>query len=231
MALAYSCCVWKFFKRTKDEDEDEEDELLLLFVVVVVADDDFFKEEEFEVDANERWLLALRSREDDDSDESSNCTPRRRVLVVISLLRSSLVHGMCIYTLYNLREKILEEECVSRRKRRLFSIASRSQKISLFSLLKFFGLCPFSPKKKLSLSQKQESGVLLLSLIVSSLLSLSEENKSNLFTFILSRPARVSRSFIKECLYIRRTLLSLLHYSYQGTEERERAESANTLSL
>ena len=105
------------------------------------------------------------------------------------------------------------------------------RKISLFSLLKFFGLCPFSPKKKLSLSQKQESGVLLLSLIVSSLLSLSEENKSNLFTFILSRPARVSRSFIKECLYIRRTLLSLLYYSYQGTEERERAESANTLSL
>lgn len=120
---------------------------------------------------------------------------------------------------------------MSRRKRRLFSIASRSQKISLFSLLKFFGLCPFSPKKKLSLSQKQESGVLLLSLIVSSLLSLSEENKSNLFTSILSRPARVSRSFIKECLYIRRTLLSLLYYSYQGTEERERAESANTLSL
>ena len=138
---------------------------------------------------------------------------------------------VCVHTLYNLREKILEEECVSRRKRRLFSIASRSQKISLFSLLKFFGLCPFSPKKKLSLSQKQESGVLLLSLIVSSLLSLSEENKSNLFTFILSRPARVSRSFIKECLYIRRTLLSLLYYSYQGTEERERAESANTLSL
>ena len=135
---------------------------------------------------------------------------------------------VCVHTLYNLREKILEE-CLSRRKR-MFSITS-SQKISLFSLLKFFGLCPFSPKKKLSLSQKQESGVLLLSLIVSSLLSLSEENKSNLFTFILSRPARVSRSFIKECLYIRRTLLSLLYYSYQGTEERERAESANTLSL
>ena len=120
---------------------------------------------------------------------------------------------------------------MSRRKRRLFSIASRSQKISLFSLLKFFGLCPFSPKKKLSLSQKQESGVLLLSLIVSSLLSLSEENKSNLFTFILSRPARVSRSFIKECLYIRRALLSLLHYSYQGTEERERESRKRKYSL
>ena len=45
--------------------------------------------------------------------------------------------------------------------------------------------------------------------------------------------ARVSRSFIKECLYIRRTLLSLLYYSYQGTEEREREreQKAQTLSL
>ena len=120
--------------------------------------------------------------------------------------------------------------CVTQKASSVFHREQKSENFSLLSSEIFWPLSFFS-QKKLSLSQKQESGVLLLSLIVSSLLSLLEENKSNLFTFILSRPARVSRSFIKECLYIRRTLLSLLYYSYQGTEERERAESANTLSL
>jgi len=66
---------------------------------------------------------------------------------------------VCVHTLYNLREKILEE-CLSRRKR-MFSITrAQSENFSL-SLLKFFGLCPLLPKKKLfSLSKARECCVL-----------------------------------------------------------------------
>ena len=103
----------------------------------------------------------------------------------------------------------------------------RSQKISLFSLLKFFGLCPLLPKKKLSLSQKQES-VVLLPLIVSSLSLFQRINQISLH--LRSRRNSIAL-FYKGVFIYQNTLLSLLYYSHRGIEERESRKRKYSLSL
>ena len=103
----------------------------------------------------------------------------------------------------------------------------RSQKISLFSLLKFFGLCPLLPKKKLSLSQKQES-VVLLPPIVSSLSLFQRINQISLH--LRSRRNSIAL-FYKGVFIYQNTLLSLLYYSHRGIEERERESRKRKYSL
>ena len=103
----------------------------------------------------------------------------------------------------------------------------RSQKISLFSLLKFFGLCPLLPQKKLSLSQKQES-VVLLPPIVSSLSLFQRINQISLH--LRSRRNSIAL-FYKGVFIYQNTLLSLLYYSHRGIEERERERERESRKL
>ena len=102
----------------------------------------------------------------------------------------------------------------------------RSQKISLFSLLKFFGLCPLLPKKKLSLSQKQES-VVLLPPIVSSLSLFQRINQISLH--LLSRNSIAL--FYKGVFIYQNTVISVILLSSRHRREREREQKAQILSL
>ena len=108
-----------------------------------------------------------------------------------------------------------------------FPSRERSQKIALFSLLKFFGLCPLLPKKKLSLSQKRESVVLLPPIVA----SLSLFQRINQISLHLRSRRNSIALFYKGVFIYQNTLLSLLYYSHQGIEEREREQKAQILSL
>ena len=103
----------------------------------------------------------------------------------------------------------------------------RSQKISLFSLLKFFGLCPLLPKKKLSLSQKQES-VVLLPPIVSSLSLFQRINQISLH--LLSRRNSIAL-FYKGVFIYQNTVISVILLSSRHRRERESRKRKYSLSL
>ena len=135
---------------------------------------------------------------------------------------------VCVHTLYNLREKILEE-CLSRRKR-MFSITrAQSENCSRLSSEIFWPLSPPPIKKNFSLSKARECCVLFPP-IVSSLSLFQRINQISLH--LRSRRNSIAL-FYKGVFIYQNTLLSLLYYSHRGIEERERerAESANTLSL
>ena len=134
---------------------------------------------------------------------------------------------VCVHTLYNLREKILEE-CLSRRKR-MFSITrAQSENCSRLSSEIFWPLSPPPIKKKLFSLSKARACCVLLPPIVSSLSLFQRINQISLH--LRSRRNSIAL-FYKGVFIYQNTLLSLLYYSHRGIEERERESRKRKYSL
>ena len=116
---------------------------------------------------------------------------------------------------------------MSRRKQK-FSITTQSENFSLLSsFMKFFGPSPPMSQKKNFLSLKSKSVVLLFPLIVSSLSLFQRINQISLH--LLSRKSIAL--FHKGVFIYQNAVISVILLSSRHRRERERAESANTLSL
>jgi hypothetical protein len=116
---------------------------------------------------------------------------------------------------------------LSRRKQK-FSITTQSENFSLLSsFMKFFGPSPPMSQKKNFLSLKSKSVVLLFPLIVSSLSLFQRINQISLH--LLSRKSIAL--FHKGVFIYQNAVISFILLSSRHRRERERAESANTLSL
>lgn len=116
---------------------------------------------------------------------------------------------------------------MSRRKQK-FSITTQSENFSLLSsFMKFFGPSPPMSQKKNFLSLKSKSVVLLFPLIVSSLSLFQRINQISLH--LLSRKSIAL--FHKGVFIYQNAVISFILLSSRHRRERERAESANTLSL
>ena len=127
--------------------------------------------------------------------------------------------------IYNLREKILEA-FVAQKAKVFHHDAVRKFLSSLFFHEIFWPVPSHVPKKKLSLSQKQECcGVPSDRLSLS--LSLRRINQISLH--LLSRKSIAL--FHKGVFIYQNAVISVILLSSRHRRERERAESANTLSL
>jgi hypothetical protein len=116
---------------------------------------------------------------------------------------------------------------LSRRKQK-FSITTQSENFSLLSsFMKFFGPSPPMSQKKNFLSLKSKSVVLLFPLIVSSLSLFQRISQISLH--LLSRKSIAL--FHKGVFIYQNAVISFILLSSRHRRERERAESANTLSL
>ena len=134
---------------------------------------------------------------------------------------------VCVHTLYNLREKILEE-CLSRRKR-MFSITrAQSENCSRLSSEIFWPLSPPPIKKKLFSLSKARACCVLLPPIVSSLSLFQRINQISLH--LRSRRNSIAL-FYKGVFIYQNTVISVILLSSRHRRERESRKRKYSLSL